>query len=236
MHIFWFFFFLKDTLIIEDFKSILLHLVKYQNTQQLQVQERMEEKWQKQLLSQQEKIEKILEQTQKENQERQLEFQKQVFELISCSNSIENEFSFLQNAIWCVIENFSYSPEEDVTFASYFRRYEDLYTTDHVKWSDSKKVHLLLRKLGTSEHTKFINYILPRKASELTFAEAVELLMKLFSPKTSLIHERWTCLNLTRKEGEDYTAFASEVNKHCNDFRLAELSVDNFKCLILRKG
>ena len=39
---------------MEDFKSILLDLVKYQNTQQLQVQERMEEKRQK-LLFQQEK-------------------------------------------------------------------------------------------------------------------------------------------------------------------------------------
>ena len=37
--------FLKDTLIMEDFKSILLDLVKYQNTLQLQVQERIEGKW-----------------------------------------------------------------------------------------------------------------------------------------------------------------------------------------------
>ena len=45
---------------MEDFKSILFDLVKNQNTQQLQVQERMEKKWQKQLLSQQEKIEKLI--------------------------------------------------------------------------------------------------------------------------------------------------------------------------------
>ena len=44
---------------MEDFKSMLLDLGKYQNTYQLQVQERMEEKWQKQLLSQQEKNRKI---------------------------------------------------------------------------------------------------------------------------------------------------------------------------------
>ena len=36
---------------MEDFKSILLDMVKYQKTQQLQVRERMKEKWQKQLLS-----------------------------------------------------------------------------------------------------------------------------------------------------------------------------------------
>ena len=150
-------------------------------------------------------------------QERQLEFQKQVFELTSCSSPIKNEFSFSQNVIW--IENFSYSPEEEVTFMRYFKTYEDLYTTDCVNWSDSKKARLLLGILGTTEQTKFINYILPRKASELTFADAVELLMELFSPKKSFFHKRWTCLNLTRKEEEDYATFASEVNKHCNDFK-----------------
>ena len=60
--------------------------------------------------------------------------------------------------------------------------------------------------------------------------------MKLFSPKTSLFHKRWRCLNLTRKEGENYTTFASVVNKHCDNFRLEELSVDNLKCLIFVQG
>ena len=168
-------------------------------------------------------------------EEEQLKFQKQVLELISYRNSKENKFSFSQNTIWSVIENFSYSPEEDITFASYFRRYKDLYKTDCRNWSDSKKIHLL-SILGTTEHTKFVNYILPWKTCELTFTQAVELLMELFSLKTSLFHKRWKCLNLTRKEGEDFTTFASVVNKHCDNFRLAELSVDNFKCLIFMPG
>ena len=66
-------------------------------------------------------------------EEKQLEFQKQVLELTSRGNSIANEFSVSQNTIWSAIENFPYSPEEDVTFASYFRRYEDLYKTDYGK-------------------------------------------------------------------------------------------------------
>ena len=78
----------------------------------------MEEKLQKQLLSQQEKIEKLLLQTHKENQEKHLEFRKQVLELTTRSSPIENEFSLLQNAVRSATENFSYSPEEDVTFMS----------------------------------------------------------------------------------------------------------------------
>ena len=41
--------------------------------------------------------------------------------------------------------------------------------------------------------------------------------------------------NLTRKE-EDFTTFAPVVNKRCDDFRLAELSADNFKCLVFVQG
>ena len=77
---------------------------------------------------------------------------------------------------------------------------------------------------------------MPRKTSELTFTEAVELLLELCSPKTYLFHKRWGCLNLTRKERDDYTTFAPIVNKHCEDFRLAELSADNFKCVIFKQG
>ena len=123
------------------------------------------------------------------------------------------------------MENFSYSPEEDVNFTSYFRRYEE--------WLEKVR---FLRKLSPTKPAKFINYILPRKASEFTFTEAVELLMKLFSPKISLFHKRWRCLNLTGKEREDYTTFAPIVNKYCDDFRLVELSADNFKCLIFAQG
>ena len=52
---------------------------------------------------------------------------------------MENEFSFSENAIRSATENLSYSAEEEVTFTSYFKWYEDLYATDCTNWSDSKK-------------------------------------------------------------------------------------------------
>ena len=123
----------------------------------------------------------------KELEEKQLEFQ-QVLELTSCRNSIENDFFFAEHHLDCDWEIFPLS-EEDVTFASYFRRYEDLYKTDCWNWSDSKKICLRLCKLDTSEHTKYVNYILHQKNGDLTFTEAVELLMELFSRKISLFQK-----------------------------------------------
>ena len=98
-----------------------------------------------------------------------------------------------------------------------------------------KKVRLLTRKLDTAEHTRFLNYIL--KTNELTFQEAVKLLTDLFPPpKTSLFHKRRKCLNLVREENEDFTVFAANVNKSCDDFKLAELSADNFKYFVFLSG
>ena len=104
-----------------------------------------------------------------------------------------------------------------------------------------KKVQLLLRKLGTVEHNKFVDYISPPKKKnkqtcELGFLETVKLLSELFSSKTSLFHKRWKCLNLTKRDSDDYLGFSSVINKNCEDFKLCELSADNFKCLIFAQG
>ena len=79
------------------------------------------------------------------------------------SNRNQENISFSQDAIVNAMTEFNCMPEEEVTFVSYFRRYEDLFITDCASWSDHKKVRLLLRKLGAVEYTKFMNYILPKK-------------------------------------------------------------------------
>ena len=38
------------------------------------------------------------------------------------------------------------------------------------------------------------------------------------------------------KENENFTVIAAKVYKGCNDFKLAELSADNFKCLVFLSG
>ena len=85
------------------------------------------------------------------------------------------------------------------------------------------------------EHNKFVDYILPKKKKncKLGFLETVNLLSELFSSKTSLFYKRWKCLNLTKRDSDDYLGFVSVANKNCDDFIPGELSADNFKCLIL---
>ena len=82
------------------------------------------------------------------------------------------------------METFTYLLEEGKTFEAFFRRYEDLFTVDCEDWPNAKKFRLLLRKLRITEYSKFVDYILPKKTSELEFSEAVKLLSELFRPNS----------------------------------------------------
>ena len=125
-----------------------------------------------------------------ENEEKQqwffLELQKQqeaLFKSLSNNQPTDSTTVFTQNAKWNAVETFIYALDEDKTFQAYYRRYEDIYITD---CADAKKVWLQLRKLGTVEHNKFVDYILPKKPCELDFLETVKLLSELFSSKMEL--------------------------------------------------
>ena len=41
--------------------------------------------------------------------------------------------------MWNALETFSYAPDEDKTFETYYIRYEDIYITDCANWTDAKK-------------------------------------------------------------------------------------------------
>ena len=43
-------------------------------------------------------------------------------------------------------------------------------------------------------------------------------------------------LKPNKKDDEDYLTFSSVVNKHCDEFKLAYLSADDFKCFIFVQG
>ena len=56
------------------------------------------------------------------------------------------------------------------------------------------------------------------------FQETIQILTKIFREQTSLFNTCWQCLNLTKKNCEDYTTFASTVNRYCERFELNEIT------------
>ena len=74
------------------------------------------------------KLEEILLQTQQD--------QRNLLELTNGGQIIENENVCSQNTICGAIDNLTYSPDEDITIASYSRIFEDLYAIDCTNWAD----------------------------------------------------------------------------------------------------
>ena len=213
---------------MEQFQSSILELIKFQIQSQKELHERQiknEEKYQQQILELKEN-----------NDKKQLEISELIRKAISAKENNSDEKFCSQNIIWSTIEIFDYNPEEDQTFERFYQKYQDFFDIDGQTWTNEKKIRLLLSKLGTNEHNKFTDFILPKKTRDLKFNEAIELLKELFNPRLSLFHKRWKCLNIQKYESEDFTTYASVINKECDDFRLSELIANNFKCLIFVLG
>ena len=178
-----------------------------------------------QMKSQQKNEEKLL-QLQRENEERilkneekqqrfflELKKQEALFKNLSNNQPIDSTTIFSQNAVWNALKTFSYAPDEDKTFEAYFRRYKDIYITDCAEWTEATKkspaTSTKARNCGTEQVHRLC---LTKKTCQLGFSETVKLLSELFSSKTSLPHNRWKCLNLKKRDSDDYLGFASIVN------------------------
>lgn len=134
------------------------------------------------------------------------------------------------------IGEFSYDPENGSIFSAYFRRFADIFKEECSEWSQEKKVRLLLQKLNPACHDRYCNYILPRVPGEISFDETVQILTNVFGEKSSLFNLRWKCLNLTKRDDEDFFSYAGIVNRECQQFKLEELTADRFRCLIFVQG
>ena len=76
------------------------------------------------------------------------------------------------------VSKFKYSPEEEVTFATYFHFYVEVFPKNCTTWSDEQKIRLLLGKFTHSEYKKYANYILQTNPAETSFEEIVLILKK----------------------------------------------------------
>lgn len=120
-------------------------------------------------------------------------------DLVSAPPRMRTDTEFLIEALSSSITEFSYDPESNSTFENWYRRYADLFTQDAQNLDDQAKVRLLLRKLDTSAHFKYTNYILPKISSDFTFNETLIKLKKIFDRRQSLFSLRYKCFQLINK-------------------------------------
>ena len=134
------------------------------------------------------------------------------------------------------IPEFIYDSDAGVTFDSWFKRHEDVFSIELSGREDVTKVRLLLRKLGPAEHVRYSNYILPAEPLSKSFDDTISTLKKIFGDNSSLFNTRFHCLQLVKRDVDDFVTYAGIVNKECSRFQLGTLSEDQFRCLIFICG
>jgi hypothetical protein len=134
------------------------------------------------------------------------------------------------------ISEFSFDAENGITFDKWYSRYEDLFESDAKNLEDAAKVRLLLRKLDTPLHTRYVNFILPKLPKEVNFTDTVKTLKNIFGAQTSIFNKRYQCLQLVKSEAEDIISYGGKVNRACEDFDFKNVKIDQFKCLIFVCG
>ncbi|CAH8651986.1 unnamed protein product, partial [Schistosoma intercalatum] len=145
--------------------------------------------------------------------------------------SSESQVSHTDSVINAIHE-FNFDGVAGVTFESWFKKYEDLFYIDLCKLDDASKVRILLRKLGTMEHERYSNFILPKNPRDFSFDDTVKTLSQIFGEQSSLFNIRYQCLKLTKEPGDDWVKHAGTVNRECERFRLSSMSEDQLKCLV----
>nr|VZI15550.1 unnamed protein product [Spirometra erinaceieuropaei] len=134
------------------------------------------------------------------------------------------------------ITEFLYDPQAHITFESWYKRYDDLFSVDLAAQDDAWKVRLLLRKLGPAEDERYANFILPKNPREVAFTDTVKTLSRIFGDQSSLFNTRFQCLQLCKRDSNDFITYAGIVNRECGRFQLGSLTEDQFKCLIFICG
>ena len=132
--------------------------------------------------------------------------------------------------------DFQYDPDAGVTFESWYKRYEDIFTVDLAAQQDDVRVRLLLRKLAPTEHVRYTNYVLPADPKSLSFPDTIEKLTRVFGDTASLFNTRFNCLQLTKRDTDDLITYGGLVNRECGRFKLGSLTEDQFRCLIFICG
>lgn len=63
---------------------------------------------------------------------------------------------FLIKALSTSLNEFSYDPENDCIFENWYRRFQDFFDRDAANLDDAAETRLLLRKLDTAAHNRYL--------------------------------------------------------------------------------
>jgi len=105
---------------------------------------------------------------------------------------------YIIEALGSNITEFRYDADHNLTFDIWYARYEDLFEHDASKLDDAAKTRLLLRKLSTEVHHKYINVYIESNLVRLQFDTGSDI--------TIISKENFDKLNIKNTESVDQSA------------------------------
>lgn len=100
------------------------------------------------------------------------------------------------------IYGFHFDGLAGVTFELWFKKCEDIFNVDLVEFDYTAKVRVLQRKLGTNEHERYTDYVLPKNPRDPSFDATVVTLSQISGEQSSLSNIRYQCLKLAKAEDD----------------------------------
>ena len=135
------------------------------------------------------------------------------------------------------IKDFVYAPEDGLTFEAWMDRVQEVFASDKgANVSEVDKAAIIRAKLNDDDYKLFANNILPKKPEGMTLSEMTDHLKKIFGRKESLFSRRYKAWQIEKAIGEDFTTFASRVNKAAEDFEFSTFKIDDFKAQLFVQG
>ena len=101
------------------------------------------------------------------------------------------------------ITEFTYDAENGNTFNAWFLQWHNTFQHEFPNKDNNWKKWLLIRKLGTKENQRFVNFILPKRPSDLTFTETIAILTDIFREQQSLFNIRYNCFKIAKNQLDD---------------------------------
>ncbi|XP_011860103.1 PREDICTED: uncharacterized protein K02A2.6-like [Vollenhovia emeryi] len=131
---------------------------------------------------------------------------------------------------------FEYNPDENAVFEQYYARYKSIFEVENNDLTDTAKIRLLLKKFSTPDFQRYADSILPKKTHEISFADTIKSLKKLFGHRQTKFSLRHKVFSLHKEDNEDYSQYAARINKHAEKFDITSCTADDFKVLLFVSG
>ncbi|CAB3402763.1 unnamed protein product [Caenorhabditis bovis] len=146
--------------------------------------------------------------------------------------------SKLFNALSSQIPIFSYDRDAGKTFDEWYTRYEDVVSAQGQDLDEASRARLIITKLDAATYNRFTSSISPRKPSDLSFEETINVLKTRFNAQASRFRRRYEFSNTefrgsTQDDIEDYL---DELNVKFDRAEIQNATRDEHICIAFISG